>query len=156
MAVDDLLNEGSELVAHRYQFTLWPRRWREYVRRHAWAIRKLQAAERRHIPHRPGIYTLLVQPRIARHPGCSYLMYVGQAVDLHERFGDYLSKERRDSGRPKIVRLLNLYPDHVWFCYAAAPRRSLDAIEDALSQAYIPPCNDRFPARISKVVRAFP
>jgi len=63
------------------------------------------------------IYTLLIQPGIANHPACSYVMYVGPAVDLSKRFGDYLTKERLESGRPNIVEPLHVYENHVWLCF---------------------------------------
>ena len=82
-------------------------------------------------------------------------MYVGQTVSLRRRFGEYLSKERRESGRPKMFRFLNMYSDQVWFCFTLVDKASLDAVEDGLRDAYIPPLNDDFSGELSNVVGAF-
>jgi hypothetical protein len=105
----------------------------------------------------PGIYTLLVQPGIASHPSCSYLMYVGQTHNLHLRFLNYLKYEKRIRKRPNIFRLLNIYDDHIWFCFTKVAPDELDKYENGLMNAYIPPVNDvnRFPAEMRKLKGAF-
>lgn len=155
MAVIDIINEQNEYQAHRHQFALWRRKWQEYrdVNALDWQIYPLADHERQRIPNEPGIYTLLVQPGIANHPACSYLVYVGRTGSLRRRFGNYLNQEKRETGRPKIFRLLNMYPDHTWFCFSVVPETDLGAVEDALITAYIPPANDRLPAEISRIVR---
>ncbi len=82
-------------------------------------------------------------------------MYVGQASNLRRRFGEYLNAERREDGRPKIFRLLNMYDPHLWFCYTEVPQANITTLEDDLLEAFIPPCNDKFPASIRRVVGAF-
>lgn len=143
------------MKAHRCDFVLWPRQWRTYNGVHDWTMYKLIGQERNNIPDQPGIYTLLIQPGIANHSACSYLMYVGQTNSLHRRFDEYLSERRRETGRPKILRLLNKYPDNIWFCFTIAPENSLDAMEENLINAYLPPANDQLPAEIRRVMRAF-
>jgi hypothetical protein len=155
--VHDLIEQQDALHARAVTFILWPKKWLSYhdstIR--GWRVFRLHKAERRRIPSRSGIYTLLVQPGVARHPACSYLMYVGQAVSLKQRFGQYLNRERRASGRPKIFRLLNVYSNHIWFAFTGAAKTRLDLIEDRLIEAHLPPCNDQLPARIRKVGNAF-
>lgn len=107
------------------------------------------------MPASAGIYTLLVQPAVAYHDECSYLMYVGQAVSLKKRFGEYLNAERLETGRPKLFRLLNIYDQYVWFGFTPIPAQHLDEVEDALIAAHLPPCNDRLPAKVRKAVKAF-
>lgn len=157
MAVADIIKEQDEMKAHCYEFVLWPCRWQSYrcSNVHNWRLCRLVDLERDRIPDQPGVYTLLIQPGIASHPACSYLMYIGQATSLRRRFGDYLNRERRETGRPKIFRLLNKYSDHVWFCFTLVPPESLTEVEDALTAAYVPPCNDRLPSEISSVRGAF-
>ena len=153
----DLIEEQDALLARKYTFTLSPTQWSSYgetsVRK--WRVLRLHKSERQRIPPASGIYTLLIQPGVARHPACSYLMYVGQAVSLRKRFGEYLKKERRESGRPKIFRLLNIYTDYVWFAFADVAKARLDTVEDQLIEAHLPPCNNKLPATIRKVGNAF-
>ena len=155
--VIDLIRQQNELIAHECRFVLWPRQWANYENRHAldWRIRRLAEAERPDIPNEPGVYTLLIQPDIAAHPACSYLMYVGKAERLRRRFRDYLVREKREKGRPKIFRGLNLYSSYLWFCFTLAPVEILGDVEDTLLNAYVPPWNDQLPAEIRGTVGAF-
>ena len=157
MAVADIIKEQDDMKAHFWDILLWPRLWQSYPCRRPcnWEICRLRDVERESVPDQPGIYTLLVQPGIADHPACSYLMYVGQTTSLHRRFGDYLNRERRETGRPKVFRLLNKYADHLWFCFSHLPKEFLTEVEDALVVAFVPPCNDQLPAEIRAVRGAF-
>jgi hypothetical protein len=149
MGVADILEEEDQKKIHSHEIVLWPRRWNGYRFETSltWQIHRLMIAEKPHIPDQPGIYTLLVQPGIAHHPACSYLMYVGKTKSLHRRFGEYLQEKNRDTGRPRILRLLNGYPDHVWFCFTELLESELHNAEEALIEAYLPPCNEQFPGR---------
>ena len=149
------LTEIDEAMAHRLSFVLWPRKWKKYVRSHGWRLERLEVSKRAMVPDAPGIYTLILQPGIAGHCSCSYLMYVGQAMSLRTRFGDYLGRERRESGRPKLFHFLNKYDGYVWFCYTKVAAKALNNIENGLLRAYIPPLNDQLPSEVSRVVSAF-
>lgn len=156
----DILKEQDEMKAHTHEFVLWPRKWQEYDNVNLvcnWQMHRLVEVERPNIPNQSGVYTLLVQPGIAAHPACSYIMYVGQATSLRRRFGDYLTSEKRESGRPKIFRLLNMYENNLWFCYALVPNDRLDVFEDALMASYLPPKNsdNRLPASVRAIRGAF-
>ena len=159
MGIADLIQSQDEAKAHTWNILLWPKLWVDYMdtRPDNWVKQKLhKATDRTKIPKAPGIYTLIVQPGIANHPGCSHVMYVGKADNLNKRFGEYLTKEQSDKyGRPKIFRLLHKFPDHMWFCFCEIPKKDLHDVEDHLINAYAPPCNDDFPAEISKTVKAF-
>ena len=153
----DLIREQDDLKAHEHIFYLWPTKWRAFVnaRITGWNTLRLAEPGKDSLPDTPGVYTLLIQPGIAAHPHCSFLMYVGKAMSLRRRFKQYLTSEQRETGRPMIFRLLSLYPDHVWFSYTPTDRRYLDEVEAALISAYIPPCNKDLPADISPVRGAF-
>ena len=155
--IHDLLDRQDEIAKRRVQFILSPKLWRKYTDRRikSWRTVKLRDVRRSVVPKKSGIYTLLVQPRLARHTECSYLMYVGQAVNLKKRFGEYLNAERRESGRPYIYRLLNVYDDYVWFAFTQAPKAKLTSLENRLITAHLPPCNDMLPATIRKAAKAF-
>ncbi len=90
MSVEDIIKEQSEMKAHTHEFALWRRKWQEFNSSiiFNWHLFKLEISERGNIPRSPGIYTLLIQPGIASHPGCSYLMYIGQARSLRDRFSE--------------------------------------------------------------------
>lgn len=151
----DLVDEQDELKTHEIPFTLWPKAWAKYPlrRKLSWSRRELSTANKRHIPKAAGIYTLLIQPGIAGHPSCSYLMYVGKTKDLRDRFYDYCTTEKRV--RPKIVRLLHKWHGHIRFCYIRIPPRDLSKVEDALIAAFIPPANSDYPATIRAAKKAF-
>ena len=157
MPVVDIIQEQDEFKSNKISFVLWAQKWAEFddSLKLTWVTHRLAASESLRIPTTPGIYTLLIQPGIAYHPACSYLMYVGQTRSLRRRFGEYLQRERRETGRPKVLRLLNKYSDHVWFCYTSLAEPILTSVEDALLNAYLPPANDRYPAEISRVTEAF-
>ena len=105
------------------------------------------------MPQHAGVYSLVVQPRVAGHPACSYLMYLGKAKDLRRRFIDYLTVERRK--RPKIVGLLEKYRGYIQFFYSDVDEKELDSMEEQLINAFVPPCNARFTGEISTVKGAF-
>jgi hypothetical protein len=160
MTVIDIINQQNEKKAHEHQFVLWPRMWQDYSKvelTHNWHLHQLIKSEKVNIPIEPGIYTLLIQPGIASHPACSYLMYVGQASSLRRRFGEYLTSEKRKSGRPNIFRLLNMYENNLWFCYTLVSNDQLDMYEDALMASYLPPKNSpsRLTANMRPVMGAF-
>lgn len=158
MLVTDIIKEQNEYKAHTLDITLWPKQWRGYAAHQAsftWTLVRLEKAQRTSVPKVPGIYTILVQPGIADHPHCSFLLYVGKASDLHKRFGDYNTTERREVGRPKLFRMLNIYSDYVWFCFTPVAASELTKVEDVLIAAYMPHCNDDMPADLRPVVGAF-
>jgi hypothetical protein len=157
LTVTDIIKEQDELKAHTLDITLWPKRWKAFVQPHplAWTILRLEKPQQTSVPKSAGIYTILVQPGIAGHPSCSFLLYVGKSKNLYVRFGQYLTTERRVVGRPKVFRMLNTYSDYAWFCFTPVPQAQIGMVEDVLIGAYIPHCNDDFPADLRPVVGAF-
>jgi excinuclease UvrABC nuclease subunit len=157
MALDDLLNDQDLLKAHTHDMRLWPRQWLAYPNRFTctWNQSQLIPANQVSIPPSPGVYTLVIRSGVAGHPFGNYLMYVGKTKSLQRRFGEYLTSERREDGRPKILRLLNRYDPHIWFIYTTTNLNDITTLEDDLTEAFLPPYNDRFPASIRAVVGAF-
>ena len=159
MSVQDLISEEDEARAHEYTFCLWPKSWQEYSGNPGltlnWQECQFVTGEVDNVPNDPGLYSFLIQPRLAGHPSCSYLMYVGKTKALRQRFRQYLREKERESGRPKVVRLLNKYPDNLFFCYTVLPDVShIDEAEQALIGAFLPPCNDKLPAKVRVVMEA--
>jgi len=155
MSVVDIIQEQNEMKAHNQCFVLWPRQWKKYLDTHKWKIYRLDAIDKDRIPRRSGVYSLLIQPGIANHPVCSYLMYIGKTKLLRSRFMYYLNERKRETGRPKIFRFLNMYQDYVYFCCTTVREDDLTKVEDKLLVAYIPPANDQYPAEIRKITGAF-
>jgi len=155
--VHDLIDEQDELKTHEIIFRLWPRQWSKHANDTTldWSGLKLAEAERQRVPEDSGIYTLVVQPDLFGHPACSFLMYVGKTKSLKRRFGEYLREKQNPNGRKKIIRILNKYKDNTWFYFSIIPQRDISDAEDMLLDAYIPPCNDKFPASIRNAVMAF-
>lgn len=151
----DLIHEVNEMRSWTEHFILWPRQWRKYKRSHVWQNEKLETARAAQIPDRSGIYTLVLQPGIARHPSCSYLMYVGKTTSLKTRFRKYLGMERRANGRPRMSYFLNKYNMYICFCYTFVTRKRLGDTEDRLMKAYLPPLNGQYRGTISSARRAF-
>ena len=155
MPVFDIIQEQDEMKVHEHRFILWPRQWKKYVATHNWTSCNLDAKDKDRIPKQSGVYSLLVQPGIANHPACSYLMYIGKTTSLRRRFMDYLNERKRETGRPKIFRVLNKYKDYVYFCYTTIHENDLSNVEDNLLIAYMPPNNDQYPAEIRHLTGAF-
>lgn len=155
MPVVDIIREQDDMKAHEQCFVLWPRQWQIYLDTHNWKIYRLDEIEKDRIPRRSGVYSLLIQPGIANHPACSYLMYIGQAKSLRRRFMDYLNERKRETGRPKIYRFLNKYKDYVCFCYTIVRKNDLTKVETNLLNAFIPPANDQYPVEIRRIIGAF-
>lgn len=159
MSVNDLIIELDQAEAHEYRFLLWPKLWQEYTQSHGfsfhWEGRKFIANEANNVPNEPGLYTFVIQPSIANHPSNAYLMYIGKTKrTLRQRFKEYLREMQRESGRPKIVKLLNKYPDNTIFCYSSVQESTttLARMEKALIDALIPPCNkEQLPARVRRI-----
>lgn len=157
MPPTDLVLQMGEVSLHTHEFVLYPKSWAACSCLHslAWHAVRLQHGQEGGIPHRAGVYTLLIQPGILDHPACSYLMYVGRSKDLRRRFAEYLDERKRYTGRPLVYRVLALYPAHTWFAYAQVPRQALCEVECNLIAAYIPPANDRLEGDLAPAVRAF-
>jgi excinuclease UvrABC nuclease subunit len=155
MTVVDILKEQDNVSSHRLSFILMPKLWQEYRVSHNWVMHPCNQAQKSLIPDIPGIYTLLVQPGIASHPSCSYLMYVGKATSLKRRFGEYFSERKRATGRPNIIFLFNKFENNLWFCYTTINKDQLSSVENALIDAYMPPLNDQIQAKAKKGIRAF-
>lgn len=157
MVYNDIISEpDDEMPKYSWRFVLWPRQWNLAAKdQYLWHTCRFESSSRSSVPDHSGVYTFLIQPEICGHPACSYLMYVGKAKSLQSRFGNYLSEMRRETGRPRIVRLLNKYPQNTWFCFTLVAWDEVSKVEDMLIETYIPPCNDKFPAYIARVLKAY-
>jgi len=160
MKTIDVIQDSMAMKSHTESFILWPKMWKEFDASKypcSWTQVKLEETERVKVPDAPGVYTLLIQPGIAFHPSCSYLMYVGQAISLKNRFRNYLVDEKKQQKRPKIFYMLNTYENCIWFCFTLVSKVALNDYENELMSAFIPPKNsdNRLPAGIRPSRGAF-
>ena len=107
-----------------------------------------------------GVYTFVVQPGIANHPSCSYLLYVGKTErqNFRTRYRDYLRDKRLGdkSRRPHVEEMLNKWDGYLWFYYAVIGKEELiDPIEKILMTAYLPPTNKDFPGEVQRALQRF-
>lgn len=154
-----LLKRQNEAKDYLERFFLWPRQWQDFSKTcrsvFAWQAFPFRKSALPLVPDTPGIYSFIVQPGIAAHPHCSFLMYVGMAErqTLRQRFQQYLGPEQGPRGRPHIIRMLSLYKRHLVFCCSPVPAgMTAESAEDSLLAAYLPPyCHD-LPASVSQVI----
>ena len=123
-----------------------------------WEAVKFTPRNMRRVPKTRGVYTFLVQPGIANHPSCSYLLYLGetQDQDFRKRYQQYLREKRNSdkSARPHVADMLQKWDGFLWFCYARIDQDNIiEDIENTLLTAYLPPTNKDFPANVSRALR---
>ena len=159
MSVADIINEQDQAKAHSCTFILSPQRWKSYNLPDAfnWDIHPFQPDQIGNIPNEPGIYSFVIQPGIASHSDCSYMMYIGKTErTLRERFREYLRDQNKRTSRPNILRLLNKYQGYIHFCCSViAKTERISEIEKELITSFLPPCNDQLPAGVRSVIGAF-
>lgn len=164
MAVDILdtskVEEAKSMFA---RFFLWPDMWKTFdvdLTLHKWHEYQFEKSIIKKIPDRKGVYSFVIKPNIAKHPSCSYLMYVGQTTDqtLRVRFGQYIEEqEHKRKSRPKVEYLLRKYKDYLFFvCLPLKKTLSPKDIEAKLIKAFLPPVNDEdtFPSEIKRIIKA--
>lgn len=105
-----------------------------------------------------GVYAFMLKPLIEGAPKSAYLLYVGKTEakeGFRSRFGQYFTKKER-LDRPKIDWMFETWEEYIWFHYAPIDDANLIVpVEEALLKTCVPPFNDKFPAPISRVMRAF-
>jgi len=157
MAVD-FIEELKEAKSHKHSIVLWPRRWRLYdpPLQLQWKIVPFSKESLKKLPEKPGVYAFLIQPRVA-DLSASYPMYIGETErPLRVRCQEYLQEAAKDLGRPKVIALLRMYRDFLYFsCAVVEGNISPSVVEDKLLETFLPPANDEFPATVSRIVKAW-
>lgn len=104
-----------------------------------------------------GIYTFVVQPNIANHPACSYLLYVGKAgTSLRDRYHKYLEDKRLGdaSRRPHVEEMIKTWDGYLWFYYARIDQpKFIETVENSLLSSFMPPTNKEFPAEVRRAIQ---
>ncbi|GEM_PF-859043 len=95
------------------------------------------------VPDKCGVYCFAVDFGPPFPERIHVPLYFGKAANqfLSERFDDYLKERHKTSGREKIVIMLNLYRDSLYFWWAELPRVYVDVVEEHLIMCCKPPCN---------------
>ena len=143
---------------HVKRVLLSPSQWTAYSNTTplTWHYVKFEPANSGFVPNTTGIYSFVVDPGISHHPGTHYLLYLGRArgLSLRDRYQSYIREKNADKGRPPVQAMLNKWADHLWFYYAEVVNTAvIDALEEDLLTAYLPPVNQNFPAEILKILK---
>ena len=152
---------SDEMMRHSHQMIMVPRLWSLFPAGPpftlSWSVFPFNDGSRGQIPDEPGVYAFLIAPRLGGDLNVSYLMYVGETErTLRERFREYLIEAGSDRVRPKLLRILPLYPDHLLFACAPLPTHiAAKDVEAALLEAFLPPGNDQVPATVRRSRKAF-
>jgi excinuclease UvrABC nuclease subunit len=153
----DLIDLQKEYISFVREFTLWPKHWDSIkdIGPLNWQTIPFDDKHVGEIPSSPGIYSFVINPGVTSHPQ-RYLCYIGKSDrTLKERYSEYLREAQKDDGRPKIVYLLNSWKSYLEFCYVPMKNGNLRELEKRLVDAFIPPFNSEFSAKINRVVNAF-
>lgn len=146
------------ITRYGHRFVLWPDRWAklQLACNLDWSIVPFSEASETLLPLALGVYAFLIRPQLVGLD-LMYLMYIGKTDrTFRERFREYLKE--RDSGqiRPKLLKILPQYPDHLFFAYAEVPAgHSAKDVETALLRAFVPPGNDQLDAEFMRADKAF-
>lgn len=138
-----------------------PDNWKNYSSQVSlnWQIVKFDELQANSIPNDSGgVYTFVVTPKVADHPYCSYLMYVGRVQgsnNFRKRYREYLKEKNDPKGRPLVQMMLRLWEEHLWFCYARIDEvDKISDVEVSLIKALDPVINVDYPAEVQATRRA--
>jgi hypothetical protein len=151
------IDEAKTHVIGRVIF--WTRRWTEFRPPVGitwnWNAVPFDRKSASQVPdNEHGLYTFILCPNVASHPKNHFVLYVGKAdkTTLRQRFQNYF-QEKNKVKRPHICHALNKYDGHLEFCFTTvASQADIQAGEDALLIALMPPYNDEFPATVSQII----
>lgn len=97
-----------------------------------------------------GIYIFVLKPEIIPNTHL-YILYIGRArhtdkQNLRKRCSEYLK-----DGRPKIFTMIKTWGKDLYIRYMPlSDNNMIDKLESALIDAIFPPCNDRYPNKITR------
>ena len=160
---------GLALQPFRYKVMLSPDLWNSYTEEVPlkWERVRFDKSEKAKVPSdRNGVYSFVVESKVADHWANSYLFYVGQvnrkAGKLRARFLEYFVERDRDGAsaykREKVKRILEIYREHLWFCFAPVDDESkIEEVETRLINAFVPWANtEGYTATLRASMSAFP
>jgi len=150
----------DEMMRHTHKMVMLPRLWSSLSLGQttlSWQLFPFQESSRALVPQQQGVYAFLIVPDIAGPLQVSYLMYIGETDrTLRQRFGEYLLEAQSDNIRPKLLRILPLYPNHLMFACSTLQSGIVPKdVETLLIEAFLPPGNDQLPASVRRPRKAF-
>jgi hypothetical protein len=154
--------ERTQAAAHVYDFTLWPSLWERFNTRikYLWSKKQFASSAVNEIPQKAGVYTFVIEPQIANHPSCAFLVYAGRAKDLRARFRQYIAVQegrRRHSPLVEVGLSQHTNNNYLFFYYSSHKKSALKKFEQALIDGLVPPWNDKktISSEVGNIVRAF-
>ncbi|MBV8280086.1 MAG: hypothetical protein JO170_33130 [Verrucomicrobia bacterium] len=157
---DDLVDEVDEAKSHIISRVIfWRKKWAEFRPPLGiswnWTAVPFNTDSASKVPLEDhGLYSFVLCPGIASHPKNNFVLYIGKAdkTTLRQRFHHYLL-EKKKVKRPHICYALNKYEGHLEFCFTkVGSQQDIQAAEDALLVALMPPYNEDFPASVSQII----
>ena len=121
-----------------------------------WTERKFEKTSQSSIPDAMGVYMFVIKstPETLTNNQHRYILYVGQAVNLRKRFGEYFHYAHSNKPSDQLKRVMTLiWKDRLNFHYFETPNFTipeLTSIEFDLIDRIVPPMNNRFRADILK------
>lgn len=149
---------------HVKRMLLYPTQWKKYKsplkKTLSWTVLPFGEVSRSNVPNdRGGVYSFIVCPGIEQHPLCSYLLYVGKAINFRDRYNSYLKNFKKEAIRteqPHVTVMLQKWEEYLFYCYAPIEETALiEETESRLIQAYLPPTNKQIDGDIGIEVRMF-
>jgi len=155
-----LIQPAQSLADYKvHKLVLFPKAWKECkvpTKLH-WKKIRFDSKNAPNVPaDERGVYSFVVEPNVANHPACSYLMYVGKTErNFRKRYQEYLRDFSLASGsrRLHVAGMLNKWQGYLWFCYAPIKDSALiTSTEDALLAGFIPPTNVELPGKLRDAI----
>jgi len=126
-----------------------------------WHETIFDVASRTSIPEKQGIYMFVLKPlneSIANFQH-KYILYVGQTINLRQRFGTYFGYINSKKPSDQLKRIMTLvWQGKLQFHYFEATNLTSDELTDIefdLIDTIVPPMNSRFRADIIKATVKF-
>lgn len=160
--MDDPFSPAKPFLLPNYhvkRMVLSPEHWATFPKHHSlgWTLTKFDKSNAAHVPaDKMGVYSFVVQPEIANHTGCSYLMYIGKAErqSLRARFNQYFAHIKETSRRVHVSKMLRYWQGHLWFAFApVADATKIDATEQDLLKAFLPPFKHSYKGVVAKQLK---
>ncbi|AMR28253.1 hypothetical protein A0257_14930 [Hymenobacter psoromatis] len=121
-----------------------------------WSEVKFDRTSASSIPSEMGVYMFIVKslPEALLNYQHRYILYVGQAVNLRKRFGEYFHYANSSKPSDQLKRVMTVvWEDKLYFNYFPTDgfsRADLTSVEFDLIDKIVPPMNKLFRAEVLK------
>jgi hypothetical protein len=153
---NDFIADVQLRKLHTVTFTLMPQNWENYIQQVdlRWKVVRFTEANLRKIPDDcGGVYTFVIVPNVAKHPKCTYLVYVGETHEFRQRYQKYLRDRTDPKARALVKCMLSLWDGYLWYCYAKIEETGLiHTVQDNLIRALDPVVNRMFPVDVQATI----